>query len=299
MQSSSIVTVICLCYNHAEFIIDALESVLSQTYHNVELIIADDHSTDHSVQVIKKWLEKHPEITFLANKENLGNTKTFNQCLKLSKGDYIIDLAADDVLKPDCIAKQLKGFATTAYQNVGLIYGNAELIDEKGNFMKDYFKTDANRKRIKSQPTGNIYIGLLNGNNNVCSISSLVKREVFMKLEGYDENLTYEDYDLWIRASRTYNFDYIDEILIQKRVLSNSMYTLLFKKNNSRTRLFNYSTYLILTKVYLLNKNKEEFTAMLKRIHFEMTVAIKTRDLNLLMKYIIMELKVRWKIIKF
>lgn len=293
MHNKPLVTVICLCYNHASFAIEALESVLGQTHPNVELIVADDFSTDNSVQVINNWLKQHPEIQFIANKENLGNTKTFNKCLKLAKGEYIIDLAADDLLKPDCITNQLKGFEETSYKNVGLIYGNAELISENGNFINDYFKTDANRKRLQSQPTGDIYIGLLNGNNNLCSISALVKRAVFDSLNGYDENLAYEDYDFWIRASRIYNFDYVDKILVQKRVLSDSMYTLLTKKNNKKTRRFNYSTYLILQKAFKLNRTKEEFVAMLKRIHYEMTVAYKTRDFSLLMKYIFLELKVR------
>lgn len=295
MRNSPLVTVICLCYNHANFVIEALESVLNQTYSNVELLIADDFSTDNSVKVIENWLKQHPEIPFLVNTKNQGNTKTFNKCLKLAKGEYIIDLAADDVLKLDCIANQLKGFKETSHKNVGFIYGNAELISEDGSFINDYFKTDTNRKRIQSQPTGDIYIGLLNGNNNLCSISSLVKREVFETLNGYDENLAYEDYDFWIRAARIYNFDYIDEILIQKRVLPNSMYTLLTKKNNKRTRRFNFSTYLILNKAFILNRTKEEFIAMLKRIHYEMTIAYKTRDFRLLMKYIFLELKVRLK----
>lgn len=299
MHNSPLVSVICLCYNHAEFVIESLESVLNQTHANVELIIADDFSTDNSVQVIENWLKNHPEIPFLANHQNIGNTKTFNQCLKIAKGEYIIDLAADDLLKSDCIANQLKGFAESTYENVGLIYGNAELITEKGAFIKDYFATDSNRKRIKSQPTGDIYIGLLNGNNNLCSISGLVKREVFDKLNGYDESLAYEDYDLWIRASRIYNFDYVDKILIQKRVLTDSMYTLLTKKRNKRTRLFNYSTYVVLKKAYKLNRNKSEFIAMLKRIHFEMTVAFKTRDFLLLVKLTILELKARAKAMGF
>jgi glycosyltransferase involved in cell wall biosynthesis len=299
MHNDPLVTVICLCYNHADYVVEALESVLQQSHSNVELIIADDFSTDNSVEVIQNWLKKHPEIPFLSNIENLGNTKTFNQCLKISKGAYIIDLAADDVLKPDCITNQLKGFASTSYENVGLIYGNAELITEKGDFIKDYFPTDSNRKRIKSQPTGDIYIGLLNGNNNLCSISSLVKREVFEKLNGYDENLAYEDYDLWVRAARIYNFDYIDEILIQKRVLNESMYTLLTRKNDKRARRFNFSTYVVLQKAYTLNRNKAEFVAMLKRIHFEMTVTYKTRHFALLLKYILLELKVRIKVFTF
>lgn len=298
MRKNPLVTVICLCYNHANFVLEALESVLNQTYCNVELLIADDSSTDNSAKVIKNWLKQHPEIPFLMNKKNQGNTKTFNKCLKLAKGEYIIDLAADDVLKLDCIANQLIGFKKTSHKNVGFIYGNAELISENGNFINDYFKTDTNRKRIQSQPTGDIYIGLLNGNNNLCSVSSLVKREVFEALNGYDENLAYEDYDFWIRAARIYNFDYIDEILIQKRVLPDSMYTLQTKKNNKRTRQFNFSTYVILNKAFILNRTKEEFTAMLKRIHYEMIIAYKTRDFRLLMKYIFLEIKVRLETIK-
>ena len=299
MHSKPLVTVICLCYNHGTFVIEALESVLNQTHHNVELIIADDYSTDNSVHVIENWLKQHPEVPFLVNKENLGNTKTFNRCFKIAKGDYIIDLAADDVLKPDCISNQLRGFEDTIYGNVGLIYGNAELMKEDGTFIADYFLTDLNKKRIKPQPTGDIYIGLLNGNNNLCSISALIKREILEKLNGFDENLAYEDYDFWLRAARIYNFDYVDKILVQKRVLKDSMYTLLTKKNNKKTRLFNYSTYLILNKAFKLNRKKEEFIAMLKRIHFEMTIAFRTRDFILMLKYIFLELKVRniilWK----
>ena len=293
MHSNPLVTVICLCYNHESFVVEALESVLNQTHKNVELIIADDFSTDNSVQVIENWLKKNPKIPFLINKENLGNTKSFNQCLKIAKGEYIIDLAADDILKSDCIENQLKGFITTVHQNVGVIYGNAELFTEKGDFIKDYFITDKQKRRIKSQPTGDIYIGLLNGNNNLCSITALIKREVFENLEGYDETLAYEDYDFWIRAARIYHFDYIDKILVQKRVLKNSMYTFLEKKNNKKTNYFNYSTYLILKKVIHLNNKKVEFIAMLKRIHFEMTVAFKTRNFKLLIKYVYLELKVR------
>ena len=297
MHSRPLVTVICLCYNHASFVIEALESVLNQTHPNVELLIADDFSTDNSVEVIENWLAQHPEIPFLVNKENLGNTKTFNKCLKLAKGEYIIDLAADDLLKTDCIANQLKGFKESKYKKLGLIYGNAELINENGIHIKNYFETNSNLERIKEQPTGDIYIGLLDGNNNLCSISSLVKREVFETLNGYDENLAYEDYDFWIRASRIYNFDYVDKILVQKRVLKDSMYTLLTKKNNKKTSQFNYSTYLILQKAFKLNRTKAEFIAMLKRIHFEMTVAYKTRDFLLLVRYFALEIKVRCKVI--
>jgi len=298
MQNDCLVTVICLCYNHAEFVEEALNSVINQTYKNIELIIADDYSTDNSVQVIKNWLKTYPEIAFISNNKNLGNTTTFNKCLKLAKGNYIIDLAADDILLPETIEKQLRGFATSVFKNVGIVYGNMELISNDKRHLDFFLPVDSHHKRINSQPLGDIYIGLLNGNNSMGAVASMVKREVFDTLNGYDENLCYEDYDFWIRASRIFSIDYIDYILIQKRILEDSLGTQPFKKWNKRTRRFNYSTFLILKKAYALNERKEEYIAMLKRIHYEMTVAFKTRDFALLMRYVFLEIKVRFSIFK-
>ncbi|CAM4115135.1 glycosyltransferase [Flavobacterium antarcticum] len=299
MHNTPLVTVICLCYNHAAFVVASLESALKQSHPNVELIIADDCSTDNSVEVIERWLKNHPEIPFISNLENVGNTKTFNKCLKLAKGAYIIDLAADDVLKVDCIVKQLKGFAESTYENVGIVYGNAQWIDENGIHIQNYFPTDSSGKGLVSQPTGDIYLSLLNGKTKLCSISALTKKTVFDTLNGYDEHLAYEDYDLWIRAARSFHVDYVDDILVQKRMLDTSMFALSTKRNDVKTRRFNYSTYLILQKVFVLNKSKAEFKAMLLKIKLEMQVAIHTRDFGLLLKYIRLDLKVRKKIMLY
>jgi hypothetical protein len=120
----------------------------------------------------------------------------------------------------------------------------------------------------------------------------MVKKTVFDELKGYDENLAYEDLDFWIRASRIYEFDFIDEILIQKRVVSNSLGTEFFKKNNK----INASTYILLKKAIRLNQTKEENKAILKRIHFEMILAFRTSNFTLLLKYTALELTLRMTI---
>ena len=298
MSNAPLVTVICLCYNHAEFVEESLNSVMKQTHPNIQLIIADDFSTDKSQEIITKWLVDKAGITFIQNTKNIGNTKTFNIALAAAKGKYIIDLAADDLLLPETIEKQLKGFAESSFKNLGVVYGNTELVSNDKKHLAYFMPVDSNKKRKKAQAIGDIYIGLLNGNNNVGAVASMVKKEVFDFLNGYDENLVYEDYDFWIRASRIYNFDYIDEILVQKRVLEKSLGTQPFVKWNKKTRRFNYSTFQILQKAFLLNRMKQEYIAMLKRIHYEMTVAFRTRDFILLTKYVFFELKVRFKIMK-
>lgn len=128
----------------------------------------------------------------------------------------------------------------------------------------------------------------------ICSVSSMVKREVLDELNGYDENLAYEDLDLWIRTARNYNFEFIDAVLIQKRELENSLGSQFYKKFNSRTRKINHSTYLILKKAIALNTSKAENKAVLKRVHQEMVKAKKTYDIGLFIKYIPLELKLRF-----
>ena len=132
MQDKALVTIICLCYNQQEFVLESLDSVINQDYKNIELIIVDDCSTDNSKSIIENWLADYPGIPLIANTTNLGITKAFNHALQLANGDYIIDLAADDILVPNCVRLQINAFKNSHYKNLGVVYGNAALITEKG-----------------------------------------------------------------------------------------------------------------------------------------------------------------------
>ncbi|MET0944605.1 MAG: glycosyltransferase, partial [Flavobacterium sp.] len=269
MQDKSLVTIICLCYNQEKYVVESLFSAIHQDYPFIQVIVVDEYSTDNSKEVIQKWLVDYPEIQFIANETNLGSTKSFNKALKLAKGNYIIDLACDDILLPNCVSLQLKAFQESSFKNLGVVYGNAELINEKGDFYFYYFPVDSDKKTIEKRATGDIYLSVITGGNSICSVSSMVKKSVFDALNGYDENLAYEDLDLWIRASRVYDFDYIDEILIKKRISTTSFGTHFFIKNDARSKKINYSTYLIIRKAIALNRSKIEHKAILKRMHFE------------------------------
>lgn len=293
MQNTPLVTVICLCYNHERYVVETLNSVINQTYPNIELIIVDDCSSDQSVNVIQEWLKNHPEVPFIANKKNLGNTAAFNKGYKISKGEYIIDLAADDVLMDYCIAMQIHQFQNSAYENVGIVYGGLELIDENDNTIGNFFEIYNRNTSGQDNRSGNIYKGLLNMQNNVCSVSSMVKREVYDRFSGYDESLAYEDYDLWIKTARYYNFDFIDTILVKKRELTTSMTSYRGRRWNKKTWKLGFSTYKILQNALKLNQSHEENRAILKRLRHEMEVAARTGNLLLFLRYIGLEIKVR------
>jgi glycosyltransferase involved in cell wall biosynthesis len=291
MQDNPLVTIICLSYNHEKFVVETLNSVVNQNYSPIELIIVDDCSLDTTKTIIEDWLLSHPEVQFIANEVNLGNTKSFNNALKIAKGDYIIDLAADDLLVPNGIPLQVNAFKNSSFKNLGIVYGNAEIINENGSFNSYYFPVDANGYAISKRKTGDIYASVLSTGDSICSVSTLIKKTVFDFLGGYDETLGYEDLDSWVRASRVYEFDFIDAVLIKKRIVSNSLGTDFFKKNNK----INFSTYKILRKALKLNRSKNEDLALQKRVHYEIIHSFKNRSFNLFLKNIGLRFEISWR----
>lgn len=292
MQSMPLVSIICLSYNHEKFVTQALDSVVNQTYKNIELLIADDFSTDNSAAIIEKWLQHHPEIHFTRNSQNLGNTKTFNSLFRKSKGEFIIDLAADDILEPECIANQLQGFQD--HQDAGLVYGNMKLIDENDKELGYYYPVNEQLSAINPPNSGYVYIDILNQKHKICSVTAMMRRTMLEELGGYDETLAFEDLDIWIRGSRTYPFYFLDKILVTRRELKSSMGSVIFKKNSLRTIKMNNSSYKIIRKAIKLNKSRKENKALLRRMHYEMTKALYTRHYSLFIKYIPLELKLRF-----
>ena len=114
---------------------------------------------------------------------------------------------------------------------------------------------------------------------------------MFDFLEGYDETLDYEDLDSWIRASREYEFDFIDKVLVKKRTVTNSLGSNFYKKKHK----INKSTYKILRKALGLNRSKTEDLALQKRVHHEIIHSFKYRNLNLLIKNLGLRIAISWR----
>ncbi|MCK4934690.1 MAG: glycosyltransferase family 2 protein [Simkaniaceae bacterium] len=94
-------SIILANYNHSAFLPECLDSILSQSFQDFELIVIDDASTDHSVSLIKKYQKIHPQIKLLQNAKNLGPVHTYNRGMEEAKGEYLAFCAADDLLFPD------------------------------------------------------------------------------------------------------------------------------------------------------------------------------------------------------
>ena len=200
-----------------------------------------------------------------------------------------------DLLLPTCVAQQIECFENSKIPNLGAVYGNTALILENGTFSHNFFAVNNELKVIESRKTGDIYLSVLEGGNAICSVAAMFKKEVYDKLSGYDENLKYEDLDFWIRSSRIYNFDFIDNILVKKRILPNSLGSAFEIKNDFNSRKINYSTFCSLKKAFKLNRTKVENRALLKRIHHEIYTNLKLQDHNLMLLCLLLALKIRLK----
>lgn len=280
-MSNALVTVICLCHNQKNYVLEALESVLQQTHRNIQLIIVDDASTDGSKEIIAQFITRHKEVVHIDLFENLGSCKAFNRALPFVAGEYIIDLAADDILLPTRIEIGLHDFAI-ASTKTGVHISDAELIDASGKHLSYH----SDRFPHATIPQGFIYKEVIE-RYFICSPTMMFKKEVIDTLDGYDENLQYEDFDFWIRSSREYEYVYSSEVLVKKRILSNSLMSRQFKVRSSHQE----STYRICEKILELNRNEQEQKALRKRIWYEIKVNLRLLNWKLCYKYILLSIR--------
>ena len=282
-----LISIICLCYNHEDYVIEALDSVLMQDYSNIQLIVIDDYSQDNSVNRIKTYLESKPKVIFIPNKRNIGNCRSFNKAFTFAQGKYVIDLAADDVLVKGMLKKQV-AFFEQQKENVGVLFANAQYITEQGVMMKLHNEVNKDGNSLSPPPQGELYLDLVK-NYFICPPTMVIKTDVLEALGGYDPMLAYEDFDFWIRSSRNYHYAYLDEVVVKKRVVKGSL------SSKAHQRKMQKSTFEVCKKIYKLNKTKKEYKALLWRLLYEAKPTVKTVYLSLVVRYMILFLKTTLK----
>jgi glycosyltransferase involved in cell wall biosynthesis len=183
-----LISVVMPCYNAAPFVEEAIESVLQQSYPQLELIIVDDGSTDASTQIIARLAAEHPDRITLLHQTNSGPYAARNHGLDHARGNFIAFLDADDTWHPDALnllhAAMTDTLADVAYcgwQNVG-----EAAADTQPYIPPNYVEADAAVLFLQSCPWP------ING--------VLVRRQLIDQLNGFSERLpTAMDYDLWLR----------------------------------------------------------------------------------------------------
>lgn len=217
---SPLVSILCLCYNQATFIRESLDSIKNQSYTNYEILICDDFSKDNSVEIIEQWISENPtlSITFIKHLENKGICKTLNELLSLCKGKYIQMLALDDILLPNKLESHTSILENSSETQV-MVFTDAYIIDENSQLYENTFIPY--HFHFLEMKTGNFY-DRMSRDNFIPAMSCLLKTEIVKNEGGWDENLTFEDYDMWLRLSKNYDFIYHHEKSCQYRLHSNN-----------------------------------------------------------------------------
>ena len=277
-MNTPLVTVICLCHNQQKYVGAAIRSVLTQTYENIELIVVDDASTDGSQQEIESAI-KDTNAKFISISEIRGNCAAFNQGFHMSKGQFIIDLAADDLLLPKRIEEGINDFAN-ANKEVGVHFSDAFLINENGDIARTFYKRDIDGQLINSPASGDVFESLIRS-YFICAPTMMIKREVLDELNGYDEALTYEDFDFWIRSSRNFKYHFNAAPLVKKRDVPNSLGKTQFALRSKHLQ----TTFKVCNKALDLCRNEQEYLALISRCKYEIKQCVKTLNLGLISKY--------------
>lgn len=228
MLSDPLVSVLIPAYNHEEYVLETLESIRSQSYENLELIILNDGSTDRTAEVIQDFAAIHiarfKRYVFV-DKSNEGVAATLNRGLTLTEGEFIFHIASDDVVaSPMAIELLVKQIMKSPL--IGMACGDADFIDKDGNpiqfvrkgrsyssFIEWNFPNILGLDTIKDFGS---YQSFLIG--NYIPVGLLVRKEVYEQVGGYLSGKLVEDYEFWLRLSKEYRFQFYPATFAHYRV---------------------------------------------------------------------------------
>lgn len=208
-----LVSVVMASYNHENYISETIESVLNQSFKDLEFIIIDDASRDNSPQIIKSYQKKDNRIRTFFHKKNKGISKTHNELLNKAKGKYVAFLASDDVWTKDKVKEQIKILKNN--ENL-VVWCDGLIIDSSGNSQgKLISKIHIFNKFKKS---GYIFEELILKSNFIFGSSLITKKEFFNDIK-FNNKLKYlNDYKMELDLAKNHEYYFIPKPLAYYRI---------------------------------------------------------------------------------
>jgi len=203
-----LISIIMPVYNVSRFISYAINSILEQSYTNWELIIIDDGSTDHTLELAQIFTLQDTRVHYIRNEKNQGQTKSMNDGITLAKGEFIARIDGDDIwVDTDKLKKQAKFLLD--HQDYGLVGSFAHTIDTHGNKLTNLTYPILDRDIRK-------YLFI-----ESCFIHSsvLIRKSILDQVNTYNERYSYaQDYDLWLRMGIASKLHNIPEFMVHYRI---------------------------------------------------------------------------------
>ncbi|EDX76693.1 glycosyl transferase, group 2 family protein [Coleofasciculus chthonoplastes PCC 7420] len=208
----SLISVIIPLYNSETTIQETIQSVLSQTFSDLELIIINDGSTDSSLEIVSQIQDPRLQVFSYPNG---GLAVSRNRGLSHASSEYISFIDADDLWTPDKLELQLK--ALTKNPQAAVAYSWSNCIDESSQFLRPGCHITAN---------GNVFAQLLLVNFLENGSNPLIRRQALSEVGNFDESLpAAQDWDMWLRLAAKFHFVAIPKPQILYRVSAQSMST--------------------------------------------------------------------------
>ncbi|MDR2125618.1 MAG: glycosyltransferase [Prevotellaceae bacterium] len=217
-----LVTVIATSYNQEKFLVESLNSIISQTYSNIQLIICDDCSQDNSVTIIDEWIQ-HNKINciFLKHTINQGLFCSLNETLTYAKGKYLQFIALDDVLFPNKIENQV-ALLEQIDDSYAMVYGDMMLINENGDVLYNSLFSHSFGDSF-SPLSGDLFIRIVK-DFFYYNQASLIKLEAIKNIQfKFDSKFISEDWHLQLHLAQQYKIKGTSDIVVKYRFLENSL----------------------------------------------------------------------------
>lgn len=290
-----LVSVLIPAYNHENYIQETIESIINQTYPNIELIILDDGSKDKTwekITELKPKCENRFVKIHFETKQNEGTCMTLNKLLKLSSGEFVYIIASDDLTKPQAIEKEVKFLQDNS--DYALAVGDNEYVDSMG---KQIFRTpktftsnikNAKYKTVKEFLSSKLKIDFLSDDfgsyktlykENYIPNGYLIRKNIFETIGNFTKNAPLEDFWLMLQISKYKKMKYIDEILFSYRIHDTNTIGNSTRMRELTTKTRNYEQKLL--EKYLTNHKNDE----LLKIYNEGICYYQTGIPNILMLY--------------
>jgi len=278
------VTIAIPTYNRVDLLKEAIESVLSQTYKDFELLICDNASTDNTEKMVSTFSD--PRIKYHKNKNNIGMMNNWNKCVELSRGKYLMILGDDDKLYPEFLKTSLEVHRDNP--KIGFSFSHCNKVDLRGKYLM--------RWGYQFTPSGKLndfdylYYTIKYGACLTNSSTVLINKAIFSKVGLFEApyGANTFDFNMWLKIGLKYPIYFIDKVLCDYRIHKEQVSELHWRRKEKPTGKI--GTYLEIIGVVAKLLNNKKLKDFKKKIFFVKRLSEIDSELANLLKQVVPEL---------
>ncbi len=218
MEKYPLVSIVVVSYNHASYLVKNLDTIKAQTYSNIELILADDASSDNSVEVFEQWLvdNQYPAIKNY-HTQNKGLAATLNECIAMLNGKYVKLISGDDYLHPEAIEKSVEKLESLG-EEYGMVFCDTYTVNDRSELIEDYADYDSLGLIDPLKFRDELIKGC-----RIAALTTMMHKRVILETGPYDTKYIVEDYYRWLMINEKYLIGYIPQKLYYYRLHDNNL----------------------------------------------------------------------------